>query len=116
MFYASRGVIPAVESLDQKTVPFLIFEDILNCFPQELHKFVCPATAHWVLFSPHPGQHFLLVDLLVMAILSGVRWYLLAFLICISLMASDAEHPFNAYRPCVCSPRRRVYSGPLPIF
>ena len=48
-------------------------------------------------FPPHPLQHLLLADFWIADILTGVKWYLIVILICISLIMSDAHFHFHCY-------------------
>ena len=59
-------------------------------------------------FSPHPQQHLLFLVILLLVILTDVRYDLIFIYVCISLMVSDLEHLFT-WALCMSSLERRLF-------
>ena len=61
-----------------------------------------------MLLFPRPHQYLSFLVFLLIVILTGMRWYLIVVLTCISLVISDAEHLFMCLL-AICMPSLEKY-------
>ena len=95
MFYNPLDIYPVMGLLGQMVFLVLDLVGITTLSSTMLELIYTPTNSGFV--SPHPFKYMLSPEFLMIAILTGMRWYLNVVWIYISLMTSDDEHFFICF-------------------
>ena len=110
--FLSSNIYPEAKLLGHMVILLLDFWETLIIF---FHSAYVNLHSHHqctkVPIFPHPDQYVVFVVFLKIAILTGVRWYLIVVLLCISLIISNVEQFSCAFWPPACLLWKNVYTG-----